>query len=143
MAYFGEIHPAVLDEMGIDFPVVGFEVLLETIPEPRSKNGATAKKLLQLSALQPLQRDFAFIVDEAAEADVLLKAIKGADKALITDVQLFDVYQGKGVDEGKKSMAIAVTLHPREATLTDKEIEEVSAKIVQNAEKKLGAVLRG
>ena len=141
MAYFGEIHPAILDEMDITFPVIGFEVMIETIPEPRSKG--TGKKLLQLSPLQPVSRDFAFIVDEGAEAESLLRAVRGADKNLIADASVFDVYQGQGVEDGKKSVAINVTIQPAEKTLTDEEIEALAAKIIDNAAKKSGAVLRG
>ena len=90
----------------------------------------------------PLTRDFAFVVDESVAAETLLKAVRGAEKKLIADVSLFDVYQGKGVAEGKKSLAVEVTLQPREKTLTDEEIEAVSARIVAQVEKATGGVLR-
>jgi phenylalanyl-tRNA synthetase beta chain len=97
---------------------------------------------LDLPAFQPLRRDFAFIVPDAVAADALLRAARGADKALVTDVALFDVYRGKGVPEGSKSLAIQVTIQPREATLTDVQIEAVADRIVAAVVKATGATLR-
>ena len=98
--------------------------------------------MLKLSAFQPLERDFAFVVDEAVAADDVIRAARGGDKALIADIGVFDLYQGKGIEDGKKSVAIKVTLQPVEATLTDEQIEAVSAKIVANVEKRTGGSLR-
>lgn len=141
MAYFGEIHPVILEDMDIKFPIVAFEVFLENIAEPRKKG--TGKKLLHLSPFQPVSRDFAFVVDQDLEAENLLRAVRGADKALIKEIEIFDIYTGKGVEDGRKSIALSVTLQPAETTLTDKEIESVADKIVTAARKKTGAVLRG
>lgn len=141
LAQFGEIHPAILDEMDIKTNVVGFEVFLTSLPEPKKKG--TAKSLLQLSAFQPLSRDFAFIVDENVEGEAILRAAKGADRNLINDITIFDVYQGKGVEEGKKSVAINVIIQPVKATLTDSEIEGLCTKIIDAVSAKTGAVLRG
>jgi phenylalanyl-tRNA synthetase beta chain len=141
LAQFGELHPAVLSALGVDGPVVGFEVFLDAVPQPKKKAG-TAKPLLKLAAFQPVVRDFAFVVDDGVAADRITKAAKGADKALIADVALFDVYRGPGVAEGRKSLALAVTLQPVEATLTDEAIEAVSKKIVAAVEKQ-GGTLRG
>ena len=91
----------------------------------------------------PLDRDFAFLVDHTVRAGDVVKAAQAADRALIANVAVFDLYEGKGVPEGKKSLAIAVTLQPREKTLTEAEIEAISAKIVEEVGKKTGAVLRG
>ena len=99
--------------------------------------------MLELSPFQPVSRDFAFIVDRSVKAGDIVRAAQGADRKLITDVTVFDVYEGKGIDDGKKSIAIAVTLQPREKTLTDQEIEAVAAKIVAEVAKKTGGVLRG
>ncbi len=140
LARFGEIHPALLADMKIDFPVVAFEVFLDAIPGAKKKSDA--RPLLQLSAFQPISRDFAFIVDANVEADAILRAARGAHKTLITDIQVFDVYQGKGVDPDKKSVAIAVTLQPQDKTLTDTEIEAISKDIVNNVTAKTGAALR-
>jgi phenylalanyl-tRNA synthetase beta chain len=139
--YFGEIHPGILNDLDLRGPVVGFEVFLDRVPQPKSKGAA--RSLLKPSPFQPVVRDFAFLVDEATSAEALLRAAKGADKNLITQVGLFDQYTGKGMPEGKKSLAIEVTLQPREATLTDEEIEAVASRIVAQVEKATGGVLRG
>ncbi|MCB1530719.1 MAG: phenylalanine--tRNA ligase subunit beta [Rhodospirillales bacterium] len=141
LAYFGELHPAVLESMDIKAPTCGFEVFLNNIPAP--KNKGPARKLLKLSPLQPVERDFAFIADENVEVDSILRAAESADKNLITRVEVFDVYQGKGVEEGKKSVAINVVLQPEDKTLTDSEIEGLGRKIVDTVASKTGAVLRG
>jgi len=96
----------------------------------------------ELSALMPLRRDFAFVVDAATPAGEVVRPILGADKQLIADARVFDVYQGKGVPEGMKSVAVEVTVQPREKTLTDAEIEALSGRIVAAAEKAMGAKLR-
>jgi phenylalanyl-tRNA synthetase beta chain len=140
-AHFGEVHPKVLREMDLRGPVVAFEVFLAKVPEPRSKG--PARPLLKLSPFQSVNRDFAFLVDTDVPADKLVRAATGADKALISGVQLFDEYAGKGMPEGKKSLAIAVTLQPREATLTDEDLEAVSKKVVAQVEKHTGGTLRG
>ena len=132
LADFGEIHPAVLKAMGISGRVVAFEVWPEALPTRRKKGGKT-RPALELSDLMPVHRDFAFIVGEGVSADAVIRAAKGADKALIGDVRLFDVYEG--LEGGKRSLAIDVELTPREDTLTDKEIESVSAKIVEKVAK--------
>lgn len=141
LARFGEVHPAVLEAMKVTGPVVAFEAFPDAIPQPKRKN-ETARPLLQLSSLQPLSRDFAFIVDAEVEAEALVRAARGADKSLIADVRIFDVYQGKGVDAGKKSVAIAVTLQPQEKTLTDADIEDICARIIQSVTAKTGGQLR-
>jgi phenylalanyl-tRNA synthetase beta chain len=139
---FGELHPAVLKALDADGPVMALEILLDAIPAPKARP-TKMKPKLELSELQPLTRDFAFLVDRTVKADDVLKAARAAERALIADVALFDVYEGKGVGEGRKSLAIAVTLQPREKTLTDAEIEAVAAKIVGEVGKKTGAMLRG
>ncbi|CAK0755083.1 phenylalanyl-tRNA synthetase beta chain [Azospirillaceae bacterium] len=110
---FGEIHPDLLEAVGVKGPVVGFEILLDAAPQPKKKTG-TARPMLKLAPFQPVVRDFAFVVDQAVEADRILRAAKNADKNLIKDVSVFDVYQGPGVDSGKKSVAINITLQPIE-----------------------------
>ena len=142
LADFGELHPRVLKALGIEGRIAAFEIWPESLPAPRKKSASKAKGALTLSDLMPVHRDFAFIVPESVAAGDILKAAKGADKQLITDVSLFDVYQGKGIDDGHKSLAIDVTLTPREATLTDKDIDAVSEKIITQVGK-AGGVLRG
>jgi phenylalanyl-tRNA synthetase beta chain len=141
LAHFGEIHPRVLKAMNVDGPVLAFEVFLDAIPAAKPKATKT-KPALEASELLPVRRDFAFVVDEAVTAEALLKAVRGAEKKLIADIGLFDVYQGKGVPEGRKSMAVEVTLQPRDKTLTDAEIEGVSKAIVAAVEKATGGTLR-
>ena len=138
---FGEIHPLVLEALGVKGPVVGFEVFLNAVAAPKKKIG-TARPLLKLSPFQPIRRDFAFIVDQSVEADALVRAAKGADKTLVRDVTIFDRYQGPGVEAGRKSLAVTVTLQPADRTLTDTEIEAVAAKIVAAVTKATSGTLR-
>jgi phenylalanyl-tRNA synthetase beta chain len=142
LAWFGELHPRVLTAMDVKGPAAGFEIFIHKTPKPRTKGGK-GRPLLKPSQFQPLGRDFAFVVDAAVTAESLIRAAKGADKALIVDVRLFDIYEGKGVGEGKKSVAIAVTLQPTERTLTDEDIETVSASIIAAVAKQTGGTLRG
>jgi phenylalanyl-tRNA synthetase beta chain len=142
LGYFGEIHPRALEALKADGPLVAFEVILDRIP-PAKQKPTRAKPVLELSAFQPVARDFAFIVDRKIKAGDIVRAAQGIDKKLITDVQVFDVYEGKGIEDGKKSIAIAVTLQPRDKTMTDEEIDAVGARITAEVGKKTGGVLRG
>ena len=142
LAHFGEIHPAILNELDVAGPIAAFEAFLDVVPQPKRKPG-TAKPLLKLSPFQPVVRDFAFVVDEEVAADSVLRAVRAGDKTLIADVALFDVYRGAGVPEGKKSLAVAVTLQPEEATLTEDEIDAAGRRIVASVEKQTGGNLRG
>jgi phenylalanyl-tRNA synthetase beta chain len=141
VAWFGEVHPSVLAAFDVEGPVVAFELDLDAMPEPRRKP-TRAKPALALSDLMPVSRDFAFVVDREVTAATILKAARGADKALITDAAIFDVFEGAHIAEGKKSVAVAVTLQPQERTLTDEEIDKVSAAIVGSIEKATGGTLR-
>lgn len=141
LAEFGEVHPKVLKALDIDGRVLAFEVFLEAAPAPKKK-ALKARPAVTIPELNPVRRDFAFLAPSDLPAADLLKAVKGADKQLVTDAVLFDVYTGKGVPEGQVSLAVEVTLQPGEKTLTDKEIEAVAAKIVKAGEK-AGASLRG
>jgi phenylalanyl-tRNA synthetase beta chain len=138
---FGEVHPRALETLGADGPLMVFEVILDRIPEAKKKP-TRAKPVIELSAFQPVSRDFAFIVDRGIKAGDIVRAAQGVDKKLITGVNVFDVYEGKGIDDGKKSIGIAVTIQPREKTLTDQEIEAVATKIVAEVTKKTGGTLR-
>ncbi|HEY9217494.1 MAG TPA: phenylalanine--tRNA ligase subunit beta, partial [Phenylobacterium sp.] len=142
VAEFGEIHPRILRALDVEGPLYGFELNLDAVPEAKRKATKT-KPALELSQLMPLRRDFAFLVPEATPAGDLVKAVAGADKQLIAEARIFDVYQGKGVPEGSKSLAVEVLVQPREKTLTDAEIEALSTRIVGAAEKAVGAKLRG
>ena len=141
LGYFGELHPRTLEQLRADGPLMAFEVILDRIPAAKQRP-TRARPVLELSAFQPVSRDFAFIVDRAVKAGDMVRAAQGVDKKLITDVTVFDVYEGKGIDDGKKSIAIAVTLQPREKTMTDEEIDAVGSKIVAEVTKKTGGVLR-
>jgi phenylalanyl-tRNA synthetase beta chain len=138
---FGELHPRTLEKLGADGPMIAFEVILDSLPEAKQRP-TRARPALELSAFQPVSRDFAFIVDRSVKAGDILRAAQGVDRKLITAVTVFDVYEGKGIDEAKKSVAIAVTMQPREKTMTDQEIDAVAAKIVAEVNKKTGGVLR-
>jgi phenylalanyl-tRNA synthetase beta chain len=142
LGYFGELHPRALEALDADGPLVAFELILDKIPEPKAK-ATRAKPVLELSQFQPVERDFAFVVDRSVKAADILRATQSVDRKLIANVSVFDVYEGKGIDPGKKSVAIAVTLQPRDKTMTDPEIEAVAAKIVAEVGKRTGGVLRG
>ncbi|MFY9951886.1 phenylalanine--tRNA ligase subunit beta [Bradyrhizobium sp.] len=142
LGYFGELHPRTLERLGADGPLMAFEVTLERIPAARQKP-TRARPVLELSAFQPVARDFAFIVDRNVGAGDIVRAAQGVDKKLITDVTVFDVYEGKGIDETKKSIAIAVTIQPRDKTMTDQEIDAVGIRIVAEVTRKTGGILRG
>jgi len=141
MGVFGELHPKILRDMDIKGPAVAFVLYPQEIPEP--KNKVTARTALIATDLQAVERDFAFVVDADVEALTLVNAAAGADKALITEVRVFDEFIGGNLGEGKKSLAITVRLQPTDATLKDKDIEAVAASIVAKVTKATGGVLRG
>jgi phenylalanyl-tRNA synthetase beta chain len=141
LAEFGALHPSVLKALDVDGPLYAFEITLEAVPEPKKKAVKT-KPALALSPLMPLYRDFAFIVAKDKAAGDLVRAAQGADKALIAAARVFDVYQGAGVPEDEKSVALEVTIQPQDKTLTDIEIEALSARIVAAVEKATGGRLR-
>ncbi|HVZ06844.1 phenylalanine--tRNA ligase subunit beta [Rhodopila sp.] len=138
LGWFGELHPRLLATLDLPAPMVAFELNLDAVADPkRRRKGAP-----DLPAFQPVRRDFAFVVDAAVPADNLVRAAKGADRALITAVALFDVYEGDQMAAGKKSLGIEVTFQPRERTLTDAEIETACQKVVAAVAKATGALLR-
>jgi phenylalanyl-tRNA synthetase beta chain len=140
LAEFGEVHPRILRALDLRGPAVAFVALPDAVPLPRSP--AKARPRLDASPLQAVERDFAFVVGAAVEAQALVQAAQGADKALIEEVRVFDAFQGAPLAPGEKSLALAVRLQPREATLTDAEIEAVAAKVVEKVSKATGARLR-
>ncbi len=140
IAAFGEVHPRILAAMDVEGPIVAFEINLDAVPVPKSAR--TTKTALNASDLQPVRRDFAFVVDDGVAAGELLRAARGVDKMLIDDVSVFDVFSGGSIGEGQKSIAIEVTLQPRDQTLTDEEIDAVSKKVIEAASKATGARLR-
>jgi phenylalanyl-tRNA synthetase beta chain len=141
LAWFGEIHPRILALFDIKVPTVGFEIALDLLPPAKAKAGK-ARPAFRPSALQAIERDFAFVVDAGVAAEAVLKAARNADKAMIAAVGLFDLYEGPHVGAGKKSLAVQVTLQPTERTLTDAEIEAISARIIEAVTKATGGQLR-
>lgn len=141
LAWFGEIHPRILDALDVRGPIAAFEIFLEAIPVPKAR-ASKSRALLKVSAFQPVNRDFAFVVDDNVPASKLIGAVRAAGKKLVADVGVFDVFTGETIDEDKKSVALSVTLQPVQGTMTDVEIDEVAARIVANVEKQTGGVLR-
>ncbi len=142
LAAFGELHPRVLRALDVDGPLVGFEVNLDSIPAAKLKSSRN-RPPYDVSDLPAVERDFAFVVDDAIAAAAIVRAVHGGDKKLISGVEVFDLYAGKGIPEGQKSIAILVRLQPTEKTLTDNEIDDVSQKIIAAVNKATGATLRG
>ena len=146
LTWFGELHPRVIELLDAKGPISGFELFLDALPPAGAKaakaKAGKARPQFRPSPFQPVERDFAFVVDAEVPAEKLVRAAKGAEKTLIADVAVFDVYTGAGVEAGKKSLAVAVTLQPTERTLTDADIDAVSQRIVDAVAKTTGAVLR-
>ena len=140
LATFGEVHPKVLTQLDVKGPVVAFSIHLQEIPMPR-KSSAT-RPALELNDLQAVDRDFAFVVDANVDALTLVNAAMGADKAHVVDVRVFDEFIGGSLGDGKKSIAFAVKLQPKDATFTDKDLENISAKIIEKVTKASGGELR-
>ena len=141
LAHFGEVHPAVLRRMGVKGPVAGIEILLDALPRPKARKSA-ARPPLETSALHPVERDFAFVLDDGVAAEAVVRAARAAEPKLIVGVDVFDVFSGGDLGAGKKSLAITVTLQPKQKTLTDAEIEAVATKVVAAVEKATGGTLR-
>ncbi|MBX3570392.1 MAG: phenylalanine--tRNA ligase subunit beta [Rhizobiaceae bacterium] len=142
LATFGEFHPKTLATLDVSGPLCGFEVFVDAIPEAKAKPTRT-KPRLDLSAFQAVKRDFAFVVDRSVEAGAIAKSAAGADPKLITGVSVFDVFEGAALGEGRKSVAIEVSIQPTERTLTDEDFEALAGRIVENVRKRTGGVLRG
>jgi phenylalanyl-tRNA synthetase beta chain len=146
LAYFGAIHPSVLADYDLKGGAAGFEVLLEDVMLPKAKG--VARPLAQLSPYQQVSRDFAFIITRDVTSEQLLRAINGGGKPFastieVSSVTVFDVYQGKGIADGAKSVAVAAVFQPVQATLTEDEIEAISSAIIASVEKHCGGTLRG
>lgn len=142
LGYFGEFHPDTLEALDVSGALCGFEVYLDAIPEPKAKATRT-KPALSLSQFQSLKRDYAFVVDAAVEAGNVMKAVSAADKKLIAGVNVFDIFTGASLGEGKKSIAVEVLLQPQDRTLTDEDLDTLSKQIVASVAKQTGGVLRG
>ncbi len=142
LATFGEFHPHMLETLDVDGPLCGFEIQLDRLPEPKAKPTRT-KPRLDISPLQALTRDFAFVTDTATPAGEIMRAVQGADKKLVASVGVFDIFEGPSLGEGKKSVAVEVTIQPADKTLDDAALEALTRAIVDNVAKQTGAVLRG
>ncbi len=141
LGYFGEFHPTTLEKLDVSGALCGFEVYVDAMAEPKKKATRT-KPALDLSPFQAVKRDFAFVVDKTVEAGAIIKAATGVDRKLITGVNVFDIFEGASVGEGKKSVAIEVQIQPAERTLTDEDFEALTQKIVASVAKFTGGVLR-
>jgi phenylalanyl-tRNA synthetase beta chain len=141
LGYFGEFHPLTLEALDVSGELCGFEVYVDAMPEAKRKATRT-KPALELSPFQVVRRDFAFVVDRTVESGAIIKAATGADRKLITGVNVFDIFEGASVGEGKKSVAIEVQIQPVERTLTDEDFEALTQKIVASVTKFTGGVLR-
>jgi phenylalanyl-tRNA synthetase beta chain len=141
LGHFGEVHPRILTALKADGPVVAFEVILDNIPAPKARP-TRARPLLELSPFQPVERDFAFVVETKVKAAEIVRAAQNVDKKLVSEVRLFDVYTGSNLPADRKSLAITVVLQPEEATLTEAAIEGFSQKLVAQVEKATGGTLR-
>jgi phenylalanyl-tRNA synthetase beta chain len=141
VGWFGELHPAACEALDVEGPLVAFEITLDAVPAPKARP-TKAKPKLDRSEFMPVARDLAFVAAEATRAGDILKAALAADRALLADAEVFDVYRGPGLPEGHKSVAVSVILQPRERTLTEAEIDAVVGRIVAEVAKKTGATLR-
>ncbi|VAV98254.1 Phenylalanyl-tRNA synthetase beta chain [hydrothermal vent metagenome] len=141
LAEFGELHPQVLQTLGVDGPIYGFEIWPQANPAKRQNK--TTKPALQTHDLMAVSRDFAFIITDETAADTVVRAARGADKKLITQVSVFDLYAGQGIEPGHKSLGIEVTLQPTDHTLSEAEIEAVCQKIIAKVQGATGGTLRG
>jgi phenylalanyl-tRNA synthetase beta chain len=142
IGWFGQLHPGALEALDVEGPVAAFEIVLDALPIPKARR-SKARARLERSEFMPVERDLAFVVDKNIPAADLVRAAQAAERNLVASAQVFDVYEGQGVPPGRKSVAISVTLQPKDRTLTDAEIDATMAKIVAEAEKKTGAALRG
>jgi len=141
LAHFGEVHPSARKALDVEGPMAAFEIFLNALPAEKKKSRARAA--LTASDQLPVRRDFAFVLDDKVAAADVVRAASNADKALISDVSVFDLFEGKSLGDGKKSLAIEVTLAPKERTLTDKEIDAVAAKVVAEVKRVTGGEIRG
>ena len=142
LAYFGEIHPSIVKKLDLKTEnILGFEIFLENIPEPRKKIREGKSKFVY-SDFQRVVRDFAFVIDEKFSSYEIVNLVRKIDRELIKEVKIFDVYKGENIDRGKKSIAFNVTLEPKHKTLSETDIEEITKKIILSVQKSTGAVLR-
>jgi len=142
LAYFGEIHPSIIKKLDLRTDsVLGFEIFLDIVPEARKKIREVKPQFI-VSDYQKVVRDFAFVIDEKYSSGQIINLVKKIDKGLISDVKIFDIYHGDNISSGKKSIAFNVTLEPKDKTLSENDIEQVSKKIISKIQESTGATLR-
>ena len=142
LAYFGEIHPSIIKKLDLRVEtILGFEIFFDNIPTPRKKV-REKKPQFVISDYQKVVRDFAFVIEDKYSSGEIIQLVKDVDKELIKFVKIFDVYQGDNIESGKKSIAFNVTLEPKNKTLSEKDIEEISKKIISTVQNITGATLR-
>jgi len=142
LAYFGEIHPSIIKKLDLRIEnVLGFEIFLDNIPEPRKKIRETKPQFV-ISDYQKVTRDFAFVIEEKFSSGEIISLVKNIDRELIKVVKIFDIYQGDNIEVGKKSIAFTVTLEPKNKTLSENDIEQISKKIVSLVQESTGATIR-
>ena len=142
LAYFGEIHPSIIKKLDLRTDtVLGFEIFLNNIPESRKKIREVKPQFI-VSDYQKVVRDFAFVIDDKYSSGEIIDLVKKINKELIKEVKIFDVYQGENITFGKKSIAFSITLEPKDKTLSEQDIDEVSKNIISTVQNKTGATLR-
>jgi phenylalanyl-tRNA synthetase beta chain len=140
LAQFGELHPAVMNELGLEGTAAAFEIFLNALPAEKRKS--RARPALAASGLLPVRRDFAFVLEDKVQAADVIRAAANADKALIAEVSVFDLFEGPSLGAGRKSLAIEVTIQPKDKTLTDVEIDAVSRKVIAEVKRVTGGEVR-
>jgi phenylalanyl-tRNA synthetase beta chain len=141
IGWFGQLHPSALEALDAEGPIVAFEIILDAVPAPKARP-TKAKPKLDRSDFMAVERDLAFVVDASVRAGDIVRAAESAERSLVAKIGVFDVYQGDGLPEGSKSIAIHVILQPRDRTLTDAEIDAAMSKIVAEVSRRTGAALR-
>ena len=141
IGWFGQLHPSALEALDAEGPIVAFEIILDAVPAPKARP-TKAKPKLDRSDFMAVERDLAFVVDAGVRAGDIVRAAESAERSLVAKIGVFDVYQGDGLPEGSKSIAIHVILQPRDRTLTDAEIDAAMSKIVAEVSRRTGAALR-
>ena len=142
LAYFGELHPAILKKLDFkDKNIFGFEIFLNNLPQPNKKIRET-KSHYEVSDFQKSERDFAFVIDKSFKIGVLENLIKKIDESIIKKVITFDIYEGENIPKGKKSVAVNVILQAIDKTLSEKDLDHVSQKIIETVKEKTGATIR-
>ena len=140
ISIFGQINPLSLDQKDNKIEFYAFELYLDNLPIPKKKT--MSKPLLKLNQLQPLYRDFSFIVDKDLDAQRLINEIKLVDQNQIKKIFVFDIFKGNNIPDDKKSISLSVEIQPINKSLTDNDLESISYKIINIVSQNLGAEIR-